>query len=353
MKIADAAIAMQGRHFAAARTEEHETLRAWIGQRRPDFEGTQTAPRIEAATPPVQISAAAKSAQSAEVDAIRQANDAVERDPFLLLLKTMIEWMTGEPVKVFDATLLQTDTPPPPPAKSSSAEAAPPTPARAGYGIEYDFHALHEEFEQTNFTAQGTILTADGREIDFRLDLTMTRHYREETHVSLRAGDGVRKDPLVINFAGTAAQLSSQRFKFDLDADGKAEDVPLLVGGSGYLALDLDGNGRVDSGAELFGPASGLGFAELAEHDEDGNGWIDESDDVFKRLLVWTPAADGVGTLAALAERNVGALHLGHAATPFELRGQGNQDLGATRASGIYLTESGEAGTLQEIDLTV
>jgi hypothetical protein len=181
----------------------------------------------------------------------------------------------------------------------------------------------------------------------------MTRHFRTETSVSVRAGDARRTDPLVINFNGTTAQLSSQRFRFDLDADGRAEDVPLLAGGSGYLALDLNGNGRVDSGAELFGPASGSGFAELAAHDDDGNGWIDENDAVFERLQVWTPAVSGAGTLAGLAARGVGALYLAHAATPFELRGGDNADLGAVRDSSIYLTEVGAAGTLQEIDLTV
>ncbi|MHB1358704.1 MAG: hypothetical protein ACYCWC_03870 [Rhodocyclaceae bacterium] len=46
-------------------------------------------------------------------------------------------------------------------------------------------------------------------------------------------------------------------------------------------------------------------------------------------------------------------LALAHLATPFALRGKDNQDLGQVKASGLYLTESGKAGSLQEIDLTV
>jgi hypothetical protein len=42
--------------------------------------------------------------------------------------------------------------------------------------------------------------------------------------------------------------------------------------------------GRIDSGSELFGPATGSGFGELAALDGDGNGWIDENDDAFARL---------------------------------------------------------------------
>ena len=68
---------------------------------------------------------------------------------------------------------------------------------------------------------------------------------------------------------------------------------------------------------------------------------------------MWTPTADGGGQLATLKERDVGALYLGHTATPFELRGAANEDLGAVRAGGVYLKESGQIGSLQEIDLTV
>lgn len=357
MKIASAAMAMQSQHFSATRIEESASLRAWVGQVRPDFEGTQNGG--VAATPPapapVQISAAAQSAQSSEANAIKAANDAVENDPLLRLIKAMVEWLTGKPVKVFNAVQLPTGAASPAaqdPAPATPAQAAPP-PQRAGYGIEYDYHAVREESEQTSFAAQGTVNTADGRQIDFQLQLSMSRSYHEETNISVRAGDAVRKDPLVINFDGAAAQLSSQRFSFDLNGDGKAVDVPLLAGGSGYLALDLNHNGKIDSGAELFGPASGSGFADLAKHDRDGNGWIDENDPVFKQLQVWTPDATGGGSLSSLQEHQVGALYLGHAATAFELRGQGNQDLGAVRDSGVYLTESGKAGSLQEVDLTV
>ncbi|MDP2809074.1 MAG: VCBS repeat-containing protein [Rhodocyclaceae bacterium] len=351
MKIANAAVSMQSQHAAATRHEERETLRAWIGRERPDFEGQSRRPSPPPPPPPVNISEAGKAARSAEAQAIESAADAVDNDPFLFLIRSMVEMLTGRAVRVFDASELQGGA-------AESIEAPDPqqseAPSRpAGFGIEVEYHAVHEEIEQTDFSAKGVVRTADGREIAFKLDLSMTRHFREETNLSLFAGDAKRKDPLVINFGGTAAQLFDQRFRFDLDADGQAEDVPLLGGGSGYLALDLNGNGKIDSGAELFGPKSGAGFAELAGYDRDGNGWIDEGDAVFDRLLVWTPAEKGAGTLSSLKDRDVGALFLGRIGTPFELRGEANSDLGAVRASGLYLTEAGRAGTLQEIDLTV
>jgi hypothetical protein len=305
----------------------------------------------------VQISAAGQAASSSGANAIEQATAASANDPRIQLLIAMLEWMTGKRVTVFDASQLQSNavTPVQVPNQAQAAQASQPaqTPQRAGFGIEYDAHTTHEEVEQTSFSAQGTINTADGRQIAFQLDATMSRSVSEQTNVSVRAGDAVRKDPLVINFGGTAAQLSSQRFSFDLNGDGKAENVPLLASGSGYLALDLNHNGKIDSGAELFGPATGSGFTDLAKYDQDGNGWIDENDPVFKQLRVWTPDASGKGTLSSLADHNVGALFLGHQSTAFQLRGAQNQDLGAVRDSGVYLTESGAAGSLQQIDLTV
>jgi hypothetical protein len=35
-----------------------------------------------------------------------------------------------------------------------------PSAGPAGFGIEYDYHAVHEEYEQTQFSAQGVVKTA-------------------------------------------------------------------------------------------------------------------------------------------------------------------------------------------------
>lgn len=392
MIVASSNLFLRSEHAAEERREERETLRAWTGASRPDFEGTQasSAGRPESAQTPdvvMRISEAARALAaaipppssspstppsappaSAEAQAIEDAGDAVENDPTLRLIKSMIEMLTGHRVRIFSARDFSRDievrteavssaTSAAAAAASASTTANPNRPA--GWGIEYDYHAVSEETETTHLSAAGVIRTTDGQEISFKLDLMMQRYHREETHVSIRAGDAVRKDPLVLNFGGTAAQLSNQRFLFDLfntgdtGDNGGGEALPLFASASGYLALDIDGNGRIESGKELFGPATNSGFGELASHDDDGNGWIDEADAIFKRLAVWAPAVDGEGKLYLLKELGVGAISLGHVATPFELRGSGNTDLGAVRASGVWLSDSGKVGSIQEIDLTV
>jgi hypothetical protein len=140
---------------------------------------------------------------------------------------------------------------------------------------------------------------------------------------------------------------------FDLDADGTSEQIAFVTGSSAFLAIDLDANGRIGDGRELFGALSGDGFADLGRYDTDGNGFIDSEDPVFEQLLAWNRDASGGDRLRGLAELGIGALYLGSTATPFELRGPGNEPLGAVRRSGLYLTEDGRAGALQQLDLVV
>ncbi len=373
MKITSTDLALQSDHAALTRQHSQETLRSWRGE-RPDFEGMQSAvTRISDAArqlfaampalPPLptfslpDTTAYNSPAISSEAQAIEASKDAVDNDPFLSMIRQMIEFLTGEKVSVFDMQSFSADMRHVEARSTETSESVQASNSgRAGYGVEYDYHAVYEEIEQTSFSAQGTVRTADGQTFSFQLDLQMTRQYREETNISVRTGDAVRKDPLVVNFAGTAAQLAAhatQQFLFDLDGDGRNEKLPMFASGSGYLAFDLDGNGRIDSGKELFGPQSGNGFVDLARLDTDGNDWIDENDADFDKLSVWTPSMAGTGDLRTLADLGIGALGLAHVASPFALRGNGNEDLGIVKASGLYLTEDGKAGNLQEIDLTV
>ncbi|KRD48106.1 hypothetical protein ASE52_11985 [Acidovorax sp. Root275] len=354
MKIESSTLQMQAQHAATRMHSQTSRLEMWVGDRP-----TRTPPARQA--PPLQISNAARLAQAAHAThaAAASVEPLPERDPDegltpqLAMIRDLIERMTGVLVRIY-AGPQSSDAPaatPPTPAPANSA-AAPPR-QRAGFGVIYEQREVLEETERTQFAAAGTVRTADGQEIRFTLQLDMQRSYRAESSVSLRLGDAVAVDPLVVNFDGTAAQLQNLRFAFDLDGDGQTEQVPLLAGNRGYLALDTNQNARIDNGLELFGPDTGNGFSELARHDSDGNGWIDEADPVFEQLRVWTPNADGTGRLQTLEELGVGAIQLGAQATPLALRTADNGSLGAVRSTSIYLRENGSAGTVQQIDLNV
>ena len=125
--------------------------------------------------------------------------------------------------------------------------------------------------------------------------------------------------------------------------------MALPTSGSRFLALDRNRNGRFDDGSELFGARSGDGFAELAALDDDGDGWIDEDDAAFEQLRVW----DGETTAQSLREAGVGAIHVGSVRTPFTLGGSDATATGLVRSTGVWLAESGEAHTVQQVDIVI
>jgi len=285
-----------------------------------------------------------------EAVAGREIDEDAALPPKLGLVKLILERLLGIRIKISDASGAAAACA----CGRADGQAADGTqgPRRQGWGVEVTVEERQFESETTAFAAGGTVKTADGKEIAFNLSLTMHREYLHEGRVTLRAGD-VAVDPLVVNFAGTAAQLSDAKFSFDLQRDGQNETLPTLGSGSGFLALDLNGDGKINDGGELFGPRSGDGFADLAQYDGDGNQWIDEADPIYERLRLWQPDADGAGTLTTLSQKQVGAIYLGHAETPFAVKDEQNQLQAQITASGIYLSETGVAGSVQQVDVAV
>jgi hypothetical protein len=203
------------------------------------------------------------------------------------------------------------------------------------------------ESESTTVCGSGVVKTADGRSIDFDFSWATARDY-SASHTRIDAGGTVLQDPLVLNFSGHSAELTGKRMDFDLDADGQAESIPTLGEGSGFLVFDRNGNGKADDGSELFGTASGNGFADLASLDSDHNGWIDEGDADWSKFGLWS--TDG---FRSLGQCGVGALCTASVDAPFSLKDSDNRMLGQIRAAGLYLTEAGQVGCMQQVDLAV
>jgi hypothetical protein len=221
-------------------------------------------------------------------------------------------------------------------------------PRGAGLSLSATIETHHYEAESVSFAAKGQVQTADGQTIAFDVELSMSREYASSEKISIEAN---LADPLVVNYGGVAASLTTDRFSFDLTGDGNAEQIAFAGEGSGFLALDKNGDGTINDGTELFGPQSGDGFADLRAYDEDGNGWIDEGDGVYGDLLVWARDGFGNDTLYSLKELDIGAINLQNASTEFTI-GNSSDAQGVVRSTGVFLKDSGGAGTIQHIDLT-
>ena len=233
----------------------------------------------------------------------------------------------------------------------------PEDPVTAGAGnqtvsqITESYQYYHSETEETCFNTTGKVITEDGRELEFDLELTMSRsftEYYEENVTKLTTFT----DPLVINLDVPNATVSDVKISFDLDCDGSAESISALDSQSGYLALDLNDDGIINDGSELFGTSSGNGFADLAKYDSDKNGWIDEADEIFDRLIIACIKEDGTQELIKLKDRDIGAIYTGSAATQFSLTNPAtNEERARIRQTGIFLYENGTMGTIQQLDL--
>lgn len=209
----------------------------------------------------------------------------------------------------------------------------------------------YQEQESMTFETVGKALTADGRTIEFNMELEMSREYTE-TVASLEDTTVIMTDPLVINLDSNPVSVSDEKWKFDIDGDGKTDNISKLSEGAGYLVLDKNKDGIINDGTEMFGAKTGNGFAELAGYDEDGNGWIDENDAVYKDLAVWIKDDKGNDRLVSMKDANVGAVYLGSAATEYALKSEQDNTYNAQiRRTGIYLTEDGKANTIQQLDM--
>lgn len=109
--------------------------------------------------------------------------------------------------------------------------------------------------------------------------------------------------PIIIDTSGAGFHLTSPRdgVMFDIGGDGQPIQVAWTAPGSAnaFLALDRNGDGKIDSGTELFGnytqqPSSPNpnGFVALAQFDKpenggNGDGIINSSDAVYSSLLLW------------------------------------------------------------------
>lgn len=135
-------------------------------------------------------------------------------------------------------------------------------------------------------------------------------------------------DPLILDLDGDGLEISplSKGVLFDANGDTIKTGTAWAASDDGMLVWDRNGNGLIDSGAELFGDETVLttgpnagkkaanGFVALAELDSNADGKFDLSDAQYANLRIWRDMnQDGISQadeLKTLADSGVKSISL-------------------------------------------
>jgi hypothetical protein len=132
----------------------------------------------------------------------------------------------------------------------------------------------------------------------------------------------MNRSPIILDLNGNGVTTLSINagVSFDINADGLADRVGWVDPADALLVRDLNGDGRITSGAELFGDASLLadgrqasdGYQVLAELDSNADGVLDSKDSAYASLMVWRDSnSDGVSShdeLSSLSDAGVAGI---------------------------------------------
>ena len=146
-----------------------------------------------------------------------------------------------------------------------------------------------------------------------------------EDAVQLAMAARLRVDPLILDIDNDGFQIESVKYgvHFDLNCDGFAEKIN-WTNQDAVLALDLNGNGTIDDGSEVFGDYHLLkggtraknGFEALAQYDTNDDGIIDKNDEIFDKLRLWVDAnSNGISEeteLKTLSEMEIREISLNY-----------------------------------------
>jgi Ca2+-binding RTX toxin-like protein len=164
--------------------------------------------------------------------------------------------------------------------------------------------------------------------------------------------------PIILDLDGDGVETTALATGtyFDHANDGFAEQTAWVGKDDGLLVRDLNRNGTIDSGSELFGSETLLadgtkaanGFIALAELDDNRDGKIDSADTAFATLKVWQDTnSDGIteaGELHSLNDSGVASIN---AAYTNSTNVDSNDN--AHKQVGSYTTTGGQARTATDV----
>ncbi|MDN4617619.1 calcium-binding protein, partial [Paenibacillus sp. PsM32] len=157
----------------------------------------------------------------------------------------------------------------------------------------------------------------------------------------LSGSQAAAMDPLILDLNGDGISSLSleEGTHFDYDGDGFAEKTGWVNSEDGFLVRDLNQDGQINNGSELFGERTKLkngkfarnGFEALSDLDNNQDGRIDQKDESFSQLKVWKDSdSDGIvgeNELYTLDQLGITGLNLDYSDNIDEAEVKGNREL--------------------------
>jgi hypothetical protein len=163
--------------------------------------------------------------------------------------------------------------------------------------------------------------------------------------------------PMVLDLNGDGIQTTTAQngVSFDINNDGKVDQTAWVARGDGLLVRDINGDGQINNGSELFGSATVLGngktaadgYAAMSALDTNHDGVLDAKDAAFGQLGVWVDNnGNGItdaGELKTLTDLGINSLSLN--ATKSDQSNNGN----LIGLMGSYTTTDGKTHTMGDV----
>ncbi len=171
-----------------------------------------------------------------------------------------------------------------------------------------------------SLSSSGGSLFVTGDKSEGAID-SRVQEVRPGSLLSFRNGTVGLVAPVILDLDGDGVELKRRGksgAQFDMDGNGTRDDTGWISKQDGFLVVDLDGDGRITSPAELslLGLKAGAksGLDALAALDSDKNGSIDSKDARFGELKLWVDGnGNGItdsGELQSLADRGIASIGL-------------------------------------------
>jgi hypothetical protein len=135
--------------------------------------------------------------------------------------------------------------------------------------LNYDYQESYRSVSKTNMAMSGTLTLEDGRSFAFSIDYAMERSFEQNTQVQYRTNN-------LDNPLSQAMNLNEKAKKFPVEIAGSTRAFNVLPS-------------EIGNGA----------YAGIAEHDDNGNGYIDKNDMIWSLLSMGMGAGESSETVAS------------------------------------------------------